>query len=70
MQKKKYRNEERKMRIKYEKSIVNLKQQALILDSKIGFEESQSKDVLEIKLKLEQELLDLREDLQKLLEKQ
>ena len=51
------------MRIKYEKSIVNLKQQALILDGKIGFEESQSKDVLEIKLKLEQELLDLREDL-------
>jgi hypothetical protein len=53
MQKRKYKNEERKMRIKYEKSIVNLKQQALILDSKIGFEESQSKDVLEIKLKLE-----------------
>lgn len=53
MQKRKYKNEERKMRIKYEKNIINLKQQSLILDSKIGFEESQSKDVLEIKLKLE-----------------
>lgn len=53
MTKKKYKNEERKMRIKYEKSIVNLKQQGLILDSKTGFEESQSKDVLEQKLKLE-----------------
>jgi hypothetical protein len=30
---------------------------------KINFEESKSKDVLDEKLKLEQELLDLKEDL-------
>lgn len=70
MQKKKYRNEERKMRIQYEKKIVNLRQQGNILDAKISFEESRSKDVLEEKLKLEQELLDTKEVLKKLLDKQ
>jgi len=70
MQKKKYRNEERKMRIQYEKKIVNLRQHGNILDAKISFEESRSKDVLEEKLKLEQELLDTKEVLKKLLDKQ
>ena len=53
MKKKKYKDEERKMRIKYEKSIVNLRQLGNIIDAKISFEEAKSKDVLEEKLKLE-----------------
>jgi len=36
---------------------------------KIANEEAKSKDVLDEKLKLEQELLDLKEDLGKILEK-
>ena len=40
------------------------------LMEKINFEESKSKDVLDEKLKLEQELLDLKEDLAVKFEKQ
>jgi hypothetical protein len=63
MTKKKHKNEERKMRIKYEHSVAYLKAQGVILMEKINFEEAKSKDVLDEKLKLEQELLDLKEDL-------
>jgi len=63
MQKQKHKNEERKMRIKYEKNIDNLKTNGVILMEKTADEESKSKDVLDNKLKLEQELLDLKEDL-------
>ena len=63
MTKKKHKNEERKMRIKYEHSVAYLKQCGVSLMEKINFEESKSKDVLDEKLKLEQELLDLKEDL-------
>ena len=55
------------MRIKYEKNVANLKSQGVIMMEKIANEEAKSKDVLDEKLKLEQELLDLKEDLTKLL---
>lgn len=67
MQKQKHKDEERKMRIKYEKNVANLKSQGVIMMEKIANEEAKSKDVLDEKLKLEQELLDLKEDLTKLL---
>ena len=70
MTKKKHKNEERKMRIKYEHSVAYLKQCGVSLMEKINFEESKSKDVLDEKLKLEQELLDLKEDLAVKFEKQ
>lgn len=66
MQKRKHKNEERKMRIKYEKNVSYLKSQGVILMEKIANEESKSKDVLDEKLKLEQELLDKSEDLLKI----
>lgn len=66
MQKMKHKEEERKMRIKYEKNVASLKSQGVILMEKIANEEAKSKDVLDEKLKLEQELLDLKEDLGKL----
>ena len=53
MTKKKYKNEERKMRIGYEKTIVNLSQSALILDDQTTNEESISKVVLDEKQKLD-----------------
>lgn len=68
MQKMKHKEEERKMRIKYEKNVASLKSQGVILMEKIANEEAKSKDVLDEKLKLEQELLDLKEDLGKLTE--
>jgi len=64
----KHKEEERKMRIKYEKNVASLKSQGVILMEKIANEEAKSKDVLDEKLKLEQELLDLKEDLGKLTE--
>ena len=48
-----------------EHSIKNLKAQSVKLMEQINFEEKKSKDVLDEKLKLEQELLDLKEDLEK-----
>ena len=51
------------MRIKYEHSVKYLKDQGVVLMEKINFEEQKSKDVLDKKLKLEQELLDLKEKL-------
>jgi len=53
MTKKKHKNEERKMRIKYEHSVAYMKAQGVILMEKINFEEQKSKDVLDQKLKLE-----------------
>ena len=53
------------MRIKYEKNVDYLKSHGVILMGKIGDEESRSKIYLEEKLKLEQELLDMKEDLEK-----
>lgn len=53
------------MRIKYEKNVDYLKSHGVILMGKIGDEESRSKVYLEEKLKLEQELLDMKEDLEK-----
>ena len=70
MTKRKHKNEERKMRIKYEQSVAYLKQCGVNLMEKINFEEQKSKDVLDEKLKLEQELLDLKEDLAVKFEKQ
>ena len=69
MTKKKHKNEERKMRIKYEHSVNYLKSQGEILMDKISFEETKSKDVLDEKLKLEQELIDMKEDMAKEFEK-
>lgn len=63
MSKRKHKNEERKMRIQYEKNVENLKTNGVILMEKTADEETKSKDVLDKKLKLEQELLDLKEDL-------
>ena len=53
MQKKKYKNLERKSRIGYEKQIVNLSQTALILDDQTTNEEQLSKIVLDEKQKLD-----------------
>ena len=68
MTKQKHKNEERKMRIQYEKNVDNLKTNGVILMEKTADEENKSKDVLDKKLKLEQELLDLKEDMQTLTE--
>ena len=68
MTKKRHKNEERKMRIKYEKSVDNLKINGVIMMEKTSDEENKSKDVLDQKLKLDQQLLDLKEDLQKAVE--
>ena len=48
-----HKNEERKMRIKYEKSVDTLKKTGVHLVDKGGDEETKSKDVLDEKLKLE-----------------
>ena len=69
MAKQKYKNEERKMRIKQDKTIVNLRLRGDLLDKKNADEENKSKAVLDEKLKLEQELMDLNEDLQVLTDK-
>ena len=69
MQKKRHKDEERKMRIKYEKNVAYLKSLGVIMMEKISNEESMSKDVLDEKLKQEQELIDLKEELAKLTEK-
>ena len=53
MTKQKHKNEERNMRIKYDKSVSALKSQGVILMEKIANEEQKSKDVLDEKLKLE-----------------
>jgi len=68
MTKRRHKNEERKMRIQYQKNVDNLKINGVILMEKTADEETKSKDVLDKKLKLEQELLDLKEDLQVLSE--
>ena len=64
-----HKNEERKMRIKYEKNVAYLKSQGVILMEKIANEEAKSKEVLDEKLKLEQELIELKEDLAKIVSK-
>lgn len=69
MTKRRHKNEERKMRIRYEKNVAYLKSQGVILMEKIANEEAKSKEVLDEKLKLEQELIDLKEDLAKVLDK-
>ena len=66
MTKRRHKNEERKMRIKYEKNLDNLKINGEILMDKTTHEEVNSKKVLDEKLKLEQELIDLKEKLQML----
>ena len=68
--KQRHKNEERKMRIKYQKMVENLKSQFVILFEKTADEEAKSKDCLEEKLKLEQELMDLKEDLEKIMKVQ
>uniref|UniRef100_A0A7S3CIG5 Uncharacterized protein n=1 Tax=Strombidium rassoulzadegani TaxID=1082188 RepID=A0A7S3CIG5_9SPIT len=65
MTKRRHKNEERKMRIKYEKNVDNLKINGVIMMEKTTDEEQKSKDVLDNKLKLEQELIDFKEKLQK-----
>ena len=66
MQKQKHKNEERKMRIKYENNLDNLKRNGVMLMEKTADEEANSKELMDAKLKMEQELLDTKEDLQKL----
>jgi uncharacterized pyridoxal phosphate-containing UPF0001 family protein len=66
MQKQRHKNEERKMRIKYENNLDNLKKHGVMLMEKTADEESKSKDLLDKKLKMDQELLEVKEDLQKL----
>ena len=51
------------MRIQYEKNVDNLKTNGVILMEKTAEEEKKSKDILEKKFKLEQQLLELKEDL-------
>jgi uncharacterized pyridoxal phosphate-containing UPF0001 family protein len=63
MQKQRHKNEERKMRIKYENNLDNLKKQGVMLMEKTADEEGKSKDLLDKKLKMDQELLETREDL-------
>ena len=53
------------MRIKYEKNVDTLKLNGMNLVDKSGDEETKSKDVLDEKLKLEQELLDLNDEFDK-----
>ena len=53
------------MRIKYEKNLDNLRLNGVILMEKTADEENRSKDLLDQKLKVEQNLLDLNEDLAK-----
>lgn len=65
-----YKNEERKMRIKYEKNVDTLKKTGVNLVDKGGDEETQSKEVLDEKLRLEQDLMDLNEDLNVMFQKQ
>jgi len=62
MTKRKQKNAERRQRIKLQKNLDNLRQMGVILMDKTSNEESKSKEVLDEKLKLEQELNDLRED--------
>ena len=64
MTKRKQKNAERRQRIKLQKNLDNLRQMGVILMDKTSNEESKSKEVLDEKLKLEQELNYLREDLQ------
>jgi hypothetical protein len=63
MQKQRHKNEERKMRIQYENKLDNLRRDGVMLMEKTADEESKSKDLLDKKLKMEQELLDTKEDL-------
>jgi uncharacterized pyridoxal phosphate-containing UPF0001 family protein len=65
MTKKRHKNEERKMRIKYEQNLDNLRENGVILMEKTTDEEAKSKEVLDQKMKLEQELMDLNESLAK-----
>ena len=58
------------MRIKYEKNVDTLKKMGVNLVDKGGDEETKSKEVLDEKLKLEQDLLDLNEDLMVMNQKQ
>lgn len=65
MQKQKHKNEERKMRIKYENNLDNLKRNGVMLMEKTSDEQAKSKDLMDHKLKMEQEIIDLNEDLTK-----
>lgn len=51
------------MRIKYENNLDNLKRNGVMLMEKTADEEAKSKDLMDAKLKMEQELLDCKEDL-------
>lgn len=66
----KIKNEERKMRIKLEKSLQTLKKEGMYLVDRGGDEETMSKDVLDEKLGLEVNLTDLNETLNTQLEEQ
>ena len=54
------------MRINKEKHLDNLKRQGVMLMEKTADEETKSKDILDRKLKMEQELIDTKDDLLKL----
>lgn len=66
----KVKNEERKMRIKLQKNLDTLKKEGMHLVDRGGDEEAMSKDVLDEKLGLEQDLTDLNEALSAQLEHQ
>ena len=51
------------MRIKYENNLDNLKKNGVMLMEKTADEEAKSKDLLDNKLKMEQELLDTKDEL-------
>ncbi len=54
------------MRINKEKHLDNLKRQGVMLMEKTADEETKSKDILDKKLKMEQELIDTKDELMKL----
>lgn len=60
-----YHNEERKIRIKAEKTLATLQKQSEILMNKLEKEEAISKEILEQKLNLQAELQDTEDHLAK-----
>ena len=63
--KKRQRNEERKLKINKETNLENLRQQGVILIEQTADEENKSKEVLDNKLELEQQLMDLKQKVMK-----
>ena len=58
------------MRIKYENNLDNLKRNGVMLMEKTADEEAKSKDLLDQKLKMEQDKLDTEDELKKATDQQ